>query len=1078
MKTSSRFLQNTPWLSIFFIILLVAATRSTARDTSIPRGSDLLPYAKQKNIRSKRAIPSENLPGEPKPLKQTDLILVCTLDGSIRGVDRLRGAVYWTLQGSSGSSLIKTSSHFDNRYSGHNGIYETNEDETLQNMETEDQEFANDMSRQPEDETQTGPIDFSYGSTENDTDTPTLIKKTELQSVWQAPEGHDVYYIVEPNDGGTLYLYKEDKPLEKIPFSVKTMVDQSPFRTRDGRLYIGSKNTFMLAIDPRAGKILKMFDMNQSEDAHFVATQKKLPPHTIYVGRHEYKVVIYDEHKKMWSVTYSEYLPNKLDFDTPVSTIPSDIYVAPGANGEVTAFDMHTGGLLWTHDLPFPVATVFDVYHRDDFTIALSKQGTPSSLHKGTIGQLLGDSRLSTAYVGVHEGSLYALSTERFPLAHIADWAPIYTGLRPGERRRLIGSGTGKNEDQNGSSTWDIPPKAHRSCYNGWKSHADCIVGQHVVTPVEVPSLEPLLLPGSPEMEHLSPQTAPLRDNQSEQPSSTSEQAYNGFSVLWKTSILIIATILYASRHRASGIYNAYISPKIIHMVKKLSLEQPETRPAVTVLENSDEFKTDQVDEKEGGSETEVKSSSDTTQKDAESQQPSTSLIPTPSTGLDLKNFTETKPNVLNISDTVLGYGSHGTVVYKGEFDGRAVAVKRLLIDFYDVALQEVKLLQESDDHVNVVRYFYKEESDRFLYIALELCYGSLHDYMERSLPVPDMKLFDQMDMANILCQITCGIQHLHSLKIVHRDIKPHNILLAPNKRWPDRDSASMRILISDFGLCKKLDGDQSSFHYTAVSPAGTTGWRAPELLAGALAAAASDTSVSNKSQNGRQQQSNDAPVKATRAVDIFSAGCVFYYVLSGGDHPFGDRFGREGNILKSDYDLSKLDNMGEDGVEATDLIESMICAEPRSRPTADVILAHPFFWSPAKRLGFLQDVSDRFEVEQRDPPSPLLQRLEANSAAVIGNDWYRRIDRVVANDLGKFRKYDGKRVRDLLRALRNKKHHWQDLPDAVKRTFGEPPDNYLYYFTARFPRLLLHTYHIVANDRVLTSEGSLRQYF
>lgn len=83
--------------------------------------------------------------------------------------------------------------------------------------------------------------------------------------------------------------------------------------------------------------------------------------------------------------------------------------------------------------------------------------------------------------------------------------------------------------------------------------------------------------------------------------------------------------------------------------------------------------------------------------------------------------------------------------------------------------------------------------------------------------------------------------------------------------------------------------------------------------------------------------------------------------------------------------------------------------------------MAHPFFWTPAKRLAFLQDASDRFEVERRDPPSPLLQRLESNVEKVIGQDWYRRIDRVVANDLGKFRKYDGKRIRDLLRALRNK---------------------------------------------------------
>ncbi|ORZ00515.1 kinase-like domain-containing protein, partial [Syncephalastrum racemosum] len=421
------------------------------------------------------------------------------------------------------------------------------------------------------------------------------------------------------------------------------------------------------------------------------------------------------------------------------------------------------------------------------------------------------------------------------------------------------------------------------------------------------------------------------------------------------------------------------------------------------------------------------------------------------------------------------GYGSHGTVVYKGEFDGRAVAVKRLLIDFYDVAYHEVKLLQESDDHPNVVRYFYKEESDRFLYIALELCFGSLQDYMDRLLPPHQMEVYDQMDPVSILRQTMSGIQHLHSLKIVHRDIKPQNILLAPSKH-----SADLRVLLSDFGLCKKLDGEQTSFHYTAISPAGTVGWRAPELLKGCIAVEEFAKSQSSQSDHNKSDASSysQQETKATRAIDIFSTGCLFYYVLTGGDHPYGDRFVRESNILKGEYDLDKLNTMGEDGVDAMDLIASMLDPVPAERPNASKVLSHPFFWTPTQRLAFLQDVSDRLEVEKRDPPSPLLMRLEKDADKIIGHDWYRRIDRVVAQDLRKFRKYDGKRVRDLLRALRNKKHHWQDLPDNVKECLGEPPDKYLHYFTARFPYLFLHIFHLVADDRVLRREGSLRQYF
>jgi serine/threonine-protein kinase/endoribonuclease IRE1 len=61
---------------------------------------------------------------------------------------------------------------------------------------------------------------------------------------------------------------------------------------------------------------------------------------------------------------------------------------------------------------------------------------------------------------------------------------------------------------------------------------------------------------------------------------------------------------------------------------------------------------------------------------------------------------------MITVSEEILGFGSHGTVVYKGGFEGRPVAVKRLLLDFYDVAETEVNLLRDSDPHPNVCRQF------------------------------------------------------------------------------------------------------------------------------------------------------------------------------------------------------------------------------------------------------------------------------------------------------------------------------------------------------------------------------------
>jgi len=57
-------------------------------------------------------------------------------------------------------------------------------------------------------------------------------------------------------------------------------------------------------------------------------------------------------------------------------------------------------------------------------------------------------------------------------------------------------------------------------------------------------------------------------------------------------------------------------------------------------------------------------------------------------------------------TEKLIGTGSNGTMVFEGKFDGRDVAVKRMLIQFFDIASQETKLLRESDDHPNGTQIF------------------------------------------------------------------------------------------------------------------------------------------------------------------------------------------------------------------------------------------------------------------------------------------------------------------------------------------------------------------------------------
>jgi serine/threonine-protein kinase/endoribonuclease IRE1 len=56
------------------------------------------------------------------------------------------------------------------------------------------------------------------------------------------------------------------------------------------------------------------------------------------------------------------------------------------------------------------------------------------------------------------------------------------------------------------------------------------------------------------------------------------------------------------------------------------------------------------------------------------------------------------------LPDQVLGRGCEGTFVFHGRFEGRPVAVKRLLPECFTVADREVDLLRESDEHPNVIR--------------------------------------------------------------------------------------------------------------------------------------------------------------------------------------------------------------------------------------------------------------------------------------------------------------------------------------------------------------------------------------
>ena len=139
------------------------------------------------------------------------------------------------------------------------------------------------------------------------------------------------------------------------------------------------------------------------------------------------------------------------------------------------------------------------------------------------------------------------------------------------------------------------------------------------------------------------------------------------------------------------------------------------------------------------------------------------------------------------------------------------------------------------------------------------------------------------------------------------------------------------------------------SIFYACASHQCPGGWRAPEILRGDVSLLENATSSSSSSIGGEDTTSSSrgsaytdtgtttttAPGRLTRltkSVDVFALGCLYYYVLTNGGHPFGDRYERDVNILKGVKWLDGLEGFGEEGSEAVDVIERMLSPEPSDR--------------------------------------------------------------------------------------------------------------------------------------------------
>jgi serine/threonine protein kinase len=189
-----------------------------------------------------------------------------------------------------------------------------------------------------------------------------------------------------------------------------------------------------------------------------------------------------------------------------------------------------------------------------------------------------------------------------------------------------------------------------------------------------------------------------------------------------------------------------------------------------------------------------------------------------------------------------LGEGTYG-IVYKAKNKetGQIVALKRIRLDSEDegvpcTAIREISLLKELK-HPNIVSLFEVIHTERKLTLVFEFCDQDLKKYLDQHggiISKPTMKSF--------LYQLLRGVAFCHEKRVLHRDLKPQNLLI--NRRG--------ELKLADFGLARSSGIPVRSYSHEVV----TLWYRPPDVLMG--------------SRN------------YSTSIDIWSAGCIFAEMATG----------------------------------------------------------------------------------------------------------------------------------------------------------------------------------------------------
>uniref|UniRef100_A0A7S4JG78 cyclin-dependent kinase n=1 Tax=Paramoeba aestuarina TaxID=180227 RepID=A0A7S4JG78_9EUKA len=165
-----------------------------------------------------------------------------------------------------------------------------------------------------------------------------------------------------------------------------------------------------------------------------------------------------------------------------------------------------------------------------------------------------------------------------------------------------------------------------------------------------------------------------------------------------------------------------------------------------------------------------------------------------------------------------LGEGTYG-IVYKA-FDNKTqnvIAIKKIRLDMEDegvppTAIREISLLKELCRHPNIVSLHDVIHKGQRLCLVFEFLPNDLKAYMENHHLGPDL-------VKKWTYQLIAGINFCHSRRILHRDLKPPNLLIDSNNNMK----------LGDFGLARAFGVPMREYTHEVV----TLWYRAPEVLLG-----------------------------------------------------------------------------------------------------------------------------------------------------------------------------------------------------------------------------------------------------